>query len=227
MARSAELQRFYARKAWQDLRTVKIMQTYGRCERCGADYSDNTPLLIAHHKEHLTDETLSDPAVALNPDNVELLCPRCHALQHPEKGFIKKKQQVFIVYGPPLSGKSTYVRQNMEAGDLVVDLDVIYTSISLLPMYERTKGLSRVVFAVRDCLYDQIRTRNGDWPAAWIIAGLPRKDERERLASRMGAECILIEATKEECHKRLEENPGGRSAEWAGHIDRWFADYIP
>ena len=227
MARSIELQRFYGRKAWQDLRMVKILQSHGRCERCGADYSNNLPLLIAHHIRPLTDETLKDPEISLNPENVEILCPRCHALQHPERGFIKKRKQVFIVYGPPLSGKSTYVRQNMESGDLVIDLDVIYSSLSLLPMYDRPKGLSRVVFAVRDCLYDQIRIRNGDWPAAWIVAGLPRKDERERLAARMGADCILIEASKEECLERLRNNPGGRSEEWAGHIERWFADYIP
>lgn len=227
MARSAELQRFYARKAWQDVRTLKIIQCHGKCERCGADYSDNTPLLIAHHIEHLTDETLKDPNIALNPANVEILCPHCHALQHPERGFIKKKKQVFIIYGPPLSGKSTYVRQNMEPGDLVVDQDVIYSAISLLPMYQRENSLTRVIFAVRDCLYEQIRMRNGDWNTTWIVAGLPRKGERDRLAARMGAECILMEVTQEECHERLKNSPGGRSEEWAGHIERWFADYIP
>ena len=122
MAHSPELQRFYASARWRGLREMLIVERHGLCDRCGKDFSDDTSKLIAHHKEHLTDETLKDPAVAVDPQNIEVLCPKCHAHYHPERGFVKKQKQVFIVYGSPLSGKTTYVRQNMEVGDLVVDL---------------------------------------------------------------------------------------------------------
>lgn len=228
MAHSPELQRFYASKRWRDLRKRLVIERRGICDRCGKDYSADPSLLNAHHKEHLTDETLADPAVAVNPDNIEVLCAKCHALQHRQRGFIRKRKEVFIVYGSPLSGKSTYVRENMEPGDLVVDLDAIRAAISFQPIYESPAPLIKTSFAVRDFLYDQIRIRSGQWQTAWIIAGLPRKDDRERLAARLGASLILMESTKEECHKRLMSADDGRDViAWSGYIDSWFKDFIP
>lgn len=220
MAESAALYRFYASKAWQDLRKMRIMETNGRCERCGRDFSDDLSKLVGHHKRHLTDETLSDPAVALNPDNVEVLCLACHNAEH-ERGFGAKRRQVFLVYGPPLSGKTTYVLQNAEADDLIVDLDRINAAICNAPVYERSQGVKAAAFLVRDVLYDHVRTRGGLWRTAWIIGGFPRKDERERLACRLGASIIRIEASEDECLGRL-YNDDARPLVWEEYIRDWF-----
>lgn len=228
MARTPELQRFYGSKRWRDLRDMLVIQRHGICERCGRNYSDDTSMLTAHHKEHLTDDTLKDPQVAVNPENIEILCARCHALQHRTRGFIKKRKEVFLVYGPPLSGKTTYVKDQMDPGDLVVDLDTIRSAISYMPIYEQPPALDKTVFAVRDFLYDQIRIRSGGWQTAWVIAGMPRKDDRDRLAARLGASVILIEATEDECRRRLISADDGRDiTAWEGYITRWFREYIP
>ena len=224
MARTPELQRFYGSKRWHDLRDVLVIQRHGICERCGKDFSYDTSQLVAHHKEHLTDETLKDPAVAVNPDNIEIVCAKCHAHYHAYKGATARRQ-VFIVYGSPLSGKSTYVRQNMEPGDLVVDLDALRMGISFQPIYVPLPTLQRTVYAVRDFLYDHIRIRDGSWQTAWIIAGLPRRNDRERLAARLGASLILVESTREECQVRLFNADDGRYPEWSKYIDQWFLDY--
>ena len=227
MAHSPELQRFYASRRWRELRERLVIERRGICDRCGKDFSDDTSKLVAHHKEHLTDETLKDPNVAVNPDNVEILCAHCHALQHSERGFIKPRKQVFIVYGAPCSGKTTYVRQNMEQGDLVVDLDSIYECIGFSERYTHAETLTPTAFAVRDFLYDQIRIRSGKWQTAWVIAGLPRKDERERLATRLGASLILVEATREECVHRLMVSGDSRDYKWEEFINQWFKDFNP
>ena len=204
-----------------------IVERHGLCDRCGKDFSDDTSKLIAHHKEHLTDETLKDPAVAVDPQNIEVLCPKCHAHYHPERGFVKKQKQVFIIYGSPFSGKTTYVRNNMEAGDLVIDLDAIYSAIGWQPLYQHPVPLQKTAFGIRDYLYDQIRIRNGNWTTAWVIAGLPRRDERDRLAARLGASLIMVEATKEECIRRCIDADDGRGPEWEQYILDWFRDFIP
>ena len=226
MARSPELQRFYSSKAWRDLRNVLIIERHGICERCGKDFSADTSQLIAHHKEHLTDDTLVDPMVAVNPDNIEIVCEKCHSHYHAYKGFTRRKQ-VFIVYGAPLSGKSTYVRENMDAGDLVVDLDALRVAIGFQSLYAPVLSLNKTAFALRDFLYDQIRIRAGDWSTAWVVSGLPRKDERDRLAARLGASLILMETTQAECHARLLAADDGRYPEWEKYIDQWFRDYVP
>lgn len=225
MARTPELQRFYGTKAWQDLRKVRIIEERGICQRCGKDFSADSSQLIAHHKEHLTPENLSDPHVALNPENVEIVCMKCHAYYHDNRGYIRPPRQVFIVYGAPMSGKSTYVRQNAEDGDLIVDLDSIFQCITPAPRYYHTEQVKRIAFGIRDYLYDQIRIRNGTWDTAWIIGGLPRKMERERLAARLGASIVLVECSKEECHRRLYNCDDGRGLEWGEYIDAWFRDF--
>lgn len=228
MAHSAELQRFYASKRWRSLREMLVIERHGICDRCGKDFSDDTSNLIAHHKKHLTDETLKDPSVAVNPDNIEILCTRCHNHEHVEKGFIQGAKRVFIVFGAPYSGKTTYVRENMDAGDLVVDLDYIYYALSLTPIHTHPIELKRTAFAVRDFIYDQIRIRNGNWDTAWVIASLPRKDERARLAARLGASTILVEASQEECIKRFinaDEEP--RTPDMERVIKDWYKEYSP
>ena len=227
MAHSAELQRFYASKRWRDLRNVLVVERRGVCDRCGKDCSDDTSKLVAHHKEHLTDETLKDPAVAVDPQNIEILCQKCHAHYHSEKGFVQKQKQVFIVYGAPFSGKTSYVRENMTVGDLVVDLDAIYTAISFQPWYRHPAPLSKTAFGIRDFLYDQIRIRAGKWITAWVISSLPRRDERVRLSSRLGASLLLVEATEDECIRRCRCADDGRGTEWEEYVRQWFRDFVP
>lgn len=225
MARTLELQRFYARKAWMNLRWMLIIQRLGVCARCGKSFADDMSKLIGHHKIDLTMDTINDPMVALNPANVEILCIGCHSHQHP-KGFVRKRQ-VYIVWGPPLAGKTTYVRQQMERGDLVMDMDSLTEAISGCDRYDRPEELKQISFILRDALIDAVRTRAGKWQAAFVIGSYPRKDERERLATRLGAECIEVEATREDCLLRLDqrftrEDP--RHDEWKSYIDKWFAE---
>lgn len=80
---SAKANRFYSSKAWKNCRTEYSKKVGGLCERC-YENGEIVPGEIVHHKEHLNDSNLNDPAVALNMDNLELLCRKCHAAEHPE-----------------------------------------------------------------------------------------------------------------------------------------------
>lgn len=76
----------------------------------------------AHHKKELTPENVNDYNISLNPINVDLICHCCHDEQHHRFGH-KPAKKVYIIYGSPMSGKKTFVAQNMERGDIVVDMD--------------------------------------------------------------------------------------------------------
>ena len=225
MAKTLELQRFYARKAWSDLRWTLIIQRHGICGRCGKSFADDTSKLIGHHKIELTEETLTDPQVALNPANIELLCIDCHNHQH-RTGF-SRQRQVFIVWGAPLAGKSTYVREQMERGDLIVDTDSLAEAVSGCERYDRPEELRQIYFTLRDTLHNAVKMRMGNWTTAYVIGGYPRKDERARLAARLGAECIEVESTKDDCYAHLEkvfDKDDERYNEWKNYIDKWFED---
>lgn len=70
---------FYKSKAWRECRASYIAKRHGLCERC--EGAGNT----VHHKTYITPENINDPNITLNHDNLELLCPTCHQLEHHEK----------------------------------------------------------------------------------------------------------------------------------------------
>ena len=72
---------FYNSKEWQACREAYIASKQGLCERCLAE-GRISPGEIVHHKEWLTQETIADPRVTLNFDNLELLCWDCHNKEH-------------------------------------------------------------------------------------------------------------------------------------------------
>lgn len=73
----------YRSKAWKRVRKAYFKYRHGLCERC-MRRGILAPGEIVHHKVHLTPANVHDPSVALSFDNLELLCRKCHAVEHPE-----------------------------------------------------------------------------------------------------------------------------------------------
>ena len=72
---------FYKTKAWQRTRAAYLKQAGGLCERC-LKRGVYTAGVIVHHKIHLTPDNIVRPEIALNFDNLELLCRDCHGEEH-------------------------------------------------------------------------------------------------------------------------------------------------
>lgn len=72
---------FYYSWAWKKCREAYKKKASGICERC-MKRGLIVPGVEVHHKVRLTPENLSDPAVTLNFDNLELLCEECHEREH-------------------------------------------------------------------------------------------------------------------------------------------------
>lgn len=224
------LETFYKSKEWEAFRQVIIAE---RTRPDGYIYDEETgrPILrpydlILHHKKFLTEDNVNDATVAFNPDNIEVVSHRTHNRLHDRLGMARR--EVFLVYGPPLAGKTSWVSESKGSGDLVLDLDNIWQSITGLPRYDKPPKLRAVAFRLRDDLLDIIKHRFGKWSKAYIIGGYPNTGERERLTQELGAVPIYIEASQEECLRRLESVDDGRNKdEWRGYITEWFARYTP
>lgn len=67
---------FYLSREWRRARACIFARDAGLCVHCGALGE------IVHHKEPLTPANISNPAIALGEENLELLCRDCHALAH-------------------------------------------------------------------------------------------------------------------------------------------------
>ncbi len=226
MAKHKKLQTFYASDTWRKFRMRIIAERGLRCEYCGERVVHSRELTL-HHIEELTLENVNDRAVSLNPDNIQVVHHACHNKIH-RRGKAKTGQQVYIVYGPPLSGKTSYVKDRMMPGDLVVDYDSLYVGISFLPIYDKPNEILPNVRLVHNQLLDNIKTRYGRWDNAWIIGGYADKYKREKLARETGAELVFLPVSREECVERLKTDlyRKKRLSEWTGYIDNWFAAYV-
>lgn len=232
-----ELQKFYKSEKWETFRKVIIAERtdsdgYVHCAICGKPILKKYDLIV-HHKKELSPENVKDATISLNPDNVLCCHFKCHNKVHERFGYnttsagrtIKKK--VYIVYGSPCSGKSTWVKDNATENDLVVDIDSIWEMISTNPRYTKPAPLKSVVFETRDKLYDIIKFRSGKWHNAYIITGGALLGERERLIQRVGAdETIYIDTAYEECVKRCISR-GDKADEWKNYVDEWFKTFQP
>lgn len=232
MAKYQILSDFYKSPEWISLRKQLMIQRSSPakglvCEHC------HEPILrdidcIGHHIKELTPLNVNDVNISLSPKNVMLLHHRCHNAIHERFGQATT-QRVYIVYGAPLSGKTSFVRSSKGHKDLVLDLDELYQAITLLPAYDKPTELVMNVFRLRDSLLDQIRIRLGKWQNAWIIGGYPLQSERQRLATALGAQLIYVEATEDECLSRLFSDTDKLPFrnEWQKYIHDWFLAFRP
>lgn len=219
---------FYRSKAWEAFRQTLInerVDEYGFviCEHCGKPIVKQYDI-IGHHVIELTEENFRDAYIALNPDNVQLIHHRCHNKVHDKLGY--SGRQVFVVYGSPLSGKTSFVREAMNEGDLIVDIDDIWQCVSGCDRYVKPNRLKSVVFSVRDNLLESVKYRRGKWLNAYIIGGFPYQAERERLLDALGARAVHISTTKEACLERLAACEDGRDKEeWEKYIESWWKQF--
>lgn len=230
------LHSFYNSPPWRVFREQFILDHIKEhkgviCNHCKKHIFVSADIQLHHTPIELTEDNYMDVNISMNKDNIELICRSCHNKEHGRfcgGGHKRKPKAVYIIYGPPMSGKTTYVYENMEPGDLIVDMDRLYQAVSLRPMYDKPDNLKYNVFSIRNHIIDNIKSRYGGFYAAWIIGGYPEKYIREKLAEDTGAELIFIEAEKELCIERLYACNDYRSEhkeEWIEYIDKWFEDY--
>lgn len=72
---------FYKSWAWIRCARAYKADRAGLCERC-LSKGLYTPGDEVHHKIKLTPDNIDDPEIALNWDNLELLCKDCHTEEH-------------------------------------------------------------------------------------------------------------------------------------------------
>lgn len=215
---------FYRSKAWQDLRQLviadRLKDGWTICEYCGKPIYKSYDIIL-HHKEELTLANVNDAMVSLNPDNLMIVHNKCHNEIHSRWGSYTR--HIYLVWGSPLSGKSSWVKSVATKHDLVIDLDIIRCAITGGTMYERSNRVNDNVFNVQRCLLDNIKHKQGQWVNAYIIGSYPYIGERERLCKEYGAEEIYIDSTLDECLARLEADESRRDKKmWEGYIKSWF-----
>lgn len=224
------LAEFYTSKEWRAFREQLIYQRTNKDIGFVIDEYSGEPIkeaynIIAHHKQELTMQNVNDVTVSLNPDNIMLVSMRSHNAVHARFGYSQGKK-VYYIFGAPCSGKSSYVQNVKGNSDLIVDIDLIWQALTG-EEYQKPKALKTNAFQLYNNLLDMVKTRQGKWERAYIIAGGAHKGQRERIIAELGAEEIFIDTDKETCLQRLENDTKRQEvkSEWRGYIDEWFTTF--
>ena len=230
------LSQFYTSNEWRKFRKVLIAERTNPNDGVLYDEYSGKPILkdsdtILHHKIELSMQNVNDRSISLNPENIMIVSMKSHNEIHNHfGGRIKNYQRkVYYIYGAPLSGKSTFVKENMQCGDLVLDIDRLWVALSEQDEYIKPNELKSVVFQARQTVLDSIKMRAGSWGTAWVIEGGALIGDRMRRIEALGAEPILIDTPKEECLKRLYNDESRQHVieEWKCYINKWFDEYQP
>jgi hypothetical protein len=128
-----------------------------------------------------------------------------------------KRAKVCVVWGPPGSGKTTFVRKHMAKGDLFFDFDLIMAAITGLPLYEDVPGAIAFVMNMRDgfmdaAMYSKFTGR------IWIISSTPIEKDRRYLEKDLNAEVFIMDAPQSVCVERT----SSRGPQWKAIVSKWF-----
>ena len=243
---------FYKSQAWQNAREAYVDERKafdgGLCELC-----QDEPGTEVHHKIFLRPENIDDENITLNPENFMLLCYDCHKREHEAARRIAQLQakqrdgkkgvlingsyyyddngeiqpfRAYLVWGAPGSGKTTYVRKHMQPGDVVIDLDLIGRALSMADKTDVPRNVERIAYDIRDYLYNRIAQRELDAKRVWVVASLPKYEQRQQIANQLNAELIYIESTFHECYTHiLHDDERKDKAMQLAIIEKWFRDY--
>lgn len=136
----------------------------------------------------------------------------------------KSNKIVYLISGAPGSGKTTYVQQHRQPGDLIIDMDTIASALtgddSAHPDYGTVLD---VAIAVRNAVYNIIERGAGNWNRAFVITSSGNKETIDALAKQLHATVHYMETPKEECKRRIAADKTRKNKETLYNlIDKWF-----
>lgn len=212
---------FYISKEWRTFRKAFIMERLARDGEIIDEYTGKPIMhdydIVLHHKIHLTEQNVRDYNISLNADNIMIVSHISHNKIHEK--FVSPLKRVYIVFGSPSSGKSTYVDSVAEENDLIVDVDRIYKSINNY----RSKKVFSIVMKTFNEMLDVVATGNGQWRNAYIVVANCRSVER--IQRQTGGELVFIDTPKEECLERAKPKIGKFGEGYVKAIDDFFSEW--
>ena len=110
-----------------------------------------------------------------------------------------------IVMGPPCGGKSTYVSEHAEKGDLIIDYDLIAKALGA-PISHAADGIiKQAAFDARESAI--LRALSEPKENAWIIHTSPTEEHIKRYEA-VGAEFVELDPGRETCLERAKQTSG-------------------
>lgn len=106
----------------------------------------------------------------------------------------------YVITGPPASGKTKWVEAHRQPGDMVWDMDAIAQTLCQCPRYPRPPHVMDLCSHLRSSFLNAAAT----YPAAVYVI-ITDGAEAQRIAERIGAKLIEMQASAGELAKRKQQ----------------------
>jgi predicted kinase len=127
----------------------------------------------------------------------------------PQRGV-----HITLVTGPPCSGKTTYVQQHKQPGDLVIDYDALAVALGSGHEHDHPDTLWPFILTARDAVLDRL-TRQHTVRNVWHIKCDPTPADRDT-----ATETVTLAVPAEQCKARATAD--GRRPQTHTLIDDWW-----
>lgn len=220
-----ETQKVYNKSIWRKVKAEALKRSNHMCEVCRVK-GKVTP---ADHVHHIIKVSDGNSSTHYNLDNLIAVCAKCH---NKVEGMNMKSlveylrelsdmkdvnARLKIIYGPPCSGKTTYVKEHMKPGDIVIDMDYIKHALTYSDIHsEVDKDTLQYMFRLRKLMLNNPKPNSTTW---LITTSKEYKDKYPFIDE----EEIVIFKSKDDLY-RLIDNDDTRKNKliWKDIVDRWF-----
>lgn len=212
--------------SWRKIR-LRVLQEQPLCLEC-LWHGSITP---ATDVDHIDNDSFNNKR-----ENLAALCHRHHARktaieQNGDRYLLplvaayntpKVKGEIVIVCGSPAAGKTTYIQNNKNDGDIVIDMDAINSDICVISTETDRQRLIRILEERNKRLKEAALSRK----KVWFIASAPYQSHRDWWQNMLGGEIILLDVPLSVCLERIDATRSGwRRTQSIEAAYRWHEKY--
>lgn len=204
--------------------------TCPRCPKCLSAPPCMRPSTDADHHPHTRTALIEAGKNPNDPRYGRGLCHQCHAhwtvKLHGGFGHDMGTPPgtVTIVCGPPCAGKTTWVNDQAQPGDLVLDVDALVRALTPTDAeHAHQPSVLPYALAARDAITSRL-AHDDRRPTTWVITSLP-PDDLHDMAATLVATVHPIIPTPDECIARLHADPAGRDVDAMTRVIKAWQGY--
>lgn len=177
--------------------------------------------------------TLGLDQVLFNPRTGQIYTPNTNALQdmsNMKAGFVQEDRAFdgknLIITGPPGSGKTAWVHENMKSGETVLDLDAIKCALlGNEDFHAQASEIVPMITVVRDSVFKAI-SENTNKERCYVITTETDLSTLRQWQVYLNAELKVMDTPKEICMERVKNDPTRTDKNvFYSLIDKWFENW--
>lgn len=220
-------QKVYNKSAYRKAKAEALKRSNYMCEVCMT--KGVIPPKAADETHHIIKVEDGNNSTHYDPDNLICVCYRCHKkvegmnkqelIEYLEKLDKARKlnAKLNIIYGPPCSGKTTYVNENKSNEDIVIDLDYLKQALTYKNIHdELSKDHIDYLFNIRKYILENPKKNS----TTWLITTTKEYKWKDHYVK---VNEINLIKSKKEIYKMIDEDETRMDKKaWKKLVDNWF-----